>query len=352
MLSKAPLSAIEAALTVLQDAGKPLHYKEITRRIIDGGLWRTVGKTPAATISAQLGTSVKKYGPASPFRRAGRGLFALNADRSSPPPTDASIIRSEPLSLYVPRGGRNLSFTDAAERILDATRGEPMHYRDITTHAIDHGMLDTSGKTPEATMYAQILTETKRRQRRGEQPRFMMLGKGMVTLTRWQGRGLAFQVEEANAKVRKELLKSVKAMPPGDFEDLIGRLLAAIGFEEVEVTSRTKDGGIDVRGTLVVGDVIRTRLAVQVKRWKHNIQSPVIQQVRGSLGAHEQGLVITTSDFTKGARQEAERPDATPVGLMNGEQLTALLIENEIGVTKTPLQLIELGERTPSTSAQ
>ena len=110
------------------------------------------------------------------------------------------------------------------------------------------------------------------------------------------------------------------------------------------MTSRTNDGGIDVRGTLVVGDVIRTRLAVQVKRWKHNIQSPVIQQVRGSLGSHEQGLVITTSDFSKGAREEAERANTTPVGLLNGEQLVALLVENEIGVSKTPLQLIQLGE--------
>lgn len=99
-----------------------------------------------------------------------------------------------------------------------------------------------------------------------------------------------------------------------------------------------------MRGTLVVGDVIRTRLAVQVKRWKQNVQSPVIQQVRGSLGAHEQGLIITTSAFSKGARDEAERPDATPVALMTGEQLVALLVENGIGVSKTPLQLIQLGE--------
>ena len=71
----------------------------------------------------------------------------------------------------------------------------------------------------------------------------------------------------------------------------------------------------------VVGDVIRTRLAVQVKRWKSNVQAPVIQQVRGSLGTHEQGLIITTSDFSKGAREEATRANATPVGLMDGEQL-------------------------------
>ena len=66
--------------------------------------------------------------------------------------------------------------------------------------------------------------------------------------------------------------------------------------------------------------------------------------MHGSLGAHEQGLVITTSDFSKGAKEEVERADATPVGLMNGEQLIALLVENEIGVRKAPLQLIQLGE--------
>ena len=220
-----------------------------------------------------------------------------------------------------------------------------MHYRDITRHALEHRMLDTAGKTPAGTMYAQILTEIKRRQGRGEQQRFMILGKGMMTLVRWQGRGLAFQVEEANRKARKELLKQTKEMAPSDFEDLIARLLAAIGFEEVEVTARSKDGGIDVRGMLVVGGVIKTRLAVQVKRWAANVQSPVVQQVRGSLGAHEQGLIITTSDFSKGAREEAERADATPVGLMNGEELVALMVANEIGVRRTALQLIELGER-------
>jgi restriction system protein len=35
------------------------------------------------------------------------------------------------------------------------------------------------------------------------------------------------------------------------------------------------------------------------------VQAPVVQQVRGSLGAHEQGLIITTSDFSTGARSEA-----------------------------------------------
>ena len=38
-------------------------------------------------------------------------------------------------------------------------------------------------------------------------------------------------------------------------------------------------------------------MAVQVKRWgiKNNVSSPVVQQVRGSLGIHKQSLIITTS---------------------------------------------------------
>jgi len=340
------MTALEAALRVLQDEGKRLHYREITKRVLDQGLWKCQGRTPKATINAQLAMNIKKKGKASVFRRVGRGIFALNTDRTDPVPLTGMMARSEDTALYVTGSvkGGTLSFTESAFRILGAGGGKPMHYRDITRHALEHQMLDTSGKTPEATMYAQILTEVKRRRGRGEQQRFMILGKGMITLAKWQAKGLAFQIEEANRKARTELLKTVKKMSPADFEDLVGQLLAAIGFEEVQVTSPAKDGGIDVRGTLVVGDVIRTRLAVQVKRWKHNVRAPVIQQVRGSLGAHEQGLIITTSDFSKGAQQEAERPDATPVGLMNGEQLVALLVEHEIGAKRTPLQLVQVGE--------
>jgi restriction system protein len=66
--------------------------------------------------------------------------------------------------------------------------------------------------------------------------------------------------------------------------------------------------------------------------------------VRGSLGAREQELIITTSDFTSRARKEAERPDAIPVGLMNGEQFVLLLAEHEIGVTRRSHDLFELEE--------
>ena len=341
---------LDAVIKVLQDSAKPLHYKEITKRILSQGLWTTKGKTPSATVNAQLAMAIKRDGVTSIFNRTGRGIFTLNQDRVEPAAASKSV-KSEERALYVrgPGKGKTLSFTESALRILEAANA-PMHYRDITRHALEHNLLNTEGKTPEATMYAQILQEVQRRQRRGDQQRFSFLGKGIITLLRSEPKGLEYQVEEANRKVRSTLLERIKKMPPGDFEELIGQLLAAIGFADVEVTSRSKDGGIDVRGTLVVGDVISTRLAVQVKRWKNNVQAPVIQQVRGSLGAHEQGLVITTSGFSKGAIEEAARPDATPVGLMDGEQLMVLLTSNDIGARRTSLELLHPEESNLATA--
>jgi restriction system protein len=85
-------------------------------------------------------------------------------------------------------------------------------------------------------------------------------------------------------------------------------------------------------------------MAIQVKRWKNNVQAPVVQQVRGSLGTHEQGLIITTSDFGKGARDEAARSDATPVALMNGEELVSLLVTYGLVAKRSHIEIFEIEE--------
>jgi restriction system protein len=335
------MSVRDAVITVLQEAGEPLHAKEITKRILSKDLWRTSGKTPTATVSARLYADLKKNGDKSPFVLVASQTFGLRD------PDAVSPTKTPSVSPALKKGPETYSFTNAAEKVLEQFGDKkPIHYRDITKKALELDWLNTEGKTPEATMYAQILTEIRRYKKRGEQSRFVQHGRGYIGLSRWMGKGLAFEIEQHNKQVRQTLHKQILQMDPTAFEELIARLLAEIGFEDIEVTKRSGDGGIDVRGTLVIGDVIRTRMAVQVKRWKpkNRVQATVVQNVRGSLGAHEQGLIVTTSDFSKGARDEAARPDATPVALMNGEQLVALLAEHEIGVTRHSHDLIELGE--------
>lgn len=62
---------------VLGASSIPLHYNEITERIIADGLRHNLGATPAATVNAQISASIKKHGATSPYVRVGKGTFAL-----------------------------------------------------------------------------------------------------------------------------------------------------------------------------------------------------------------------------------------------------------------------------------
>ena len=340
------MNAQAAALEILRGAGKPLHAKEIAEQIMAAGLWQAGGKTPDATVSARLYSDIKNNGDKSPFVKVGPQTFALRDSTETEGDTAPLLASVEKTPKPHPTNA-GFSFTDCAQKVLEEFGGKkPMHYKEITEKALQKGWLVTGGKTPEATMYAQVITEIKRQQKRGERPRFVQHGRGYIGLSQWMGRGLAFQIEQHNHQVRKVLRERLLAMKPGEFEELISQLLAEMGFEMVEVTKLSGDGGIDVRGTLVVGDVVRIKMAVQVKKWKlkNNIQAPVVQQVRGSLGAHEQGLIITTSDFSPGAIKEAAQTDKTPIALMNGEQLVMLLMEHGIGVHRSTPDLFEIDE--------
>lgn len=333
------LDKIEA---VLQDAGQPLHYNEITRRLLSTGLWTTEGKTPHATVNARIAEDIKND-PASRFVRERKGIFALRPASPLVPVSESSTAAPAATKRNPRSRNRGMSFLDAATEVLERFgRKKPMHYKDITRLAIEHGFIATAGKTPEATLLAQIGTDVDRSERRGERPRFTRHGRGYIGLTRWTANGLAFQIEQHNDRVRQELHDRIRKLSASDFEQLARTLLISMGFQAVEVSGGSGDGGIDVRGDMVTGDVIRTRMAVQVKHWKKTVEPAVVREVRGSLGTHEQGLIITSSTFSKSARQEAERANATPVGLMDGEQLVKLLIEHEIGVRRRQENILEL----------
>lgn len=334
------MSVKEAALAVLRQAKTPLSAQEITERMLAKGLWHTTGKTPAATVAAQLYMDIKKQGVRSAFVKTDAGLFGVRAGASP-----ATTQRSKQARAMAMRSSGNGTFTDCAEKVLQQFAGkQPMHYREITDKALENGWLNTEGKTPEATMYAQILTEIRRQQQRGDIPRFAQYGRGMVGLTQWLGVGLEFDIAQHNQQLHKALRKRLLTLSAGEFEELVGQLLAKMGFETVEVTRISRDGGIDVRGTLVIGDTVRIKMAVQAKRWQGNVLAPIVQQVRGSLGAHEQGLIVTTSRFSKGAMKEAVQSDKTPIALMDGEQLAGLLMEHSIGVERSTHDLFKLDE--------
>lgn len=63
------------AVQVLREADGPLHTKEITERILARGKAGLKGKTPEATVAAQIVTDSKRDD--SPFRKTKPGTFGL-----------------------------------------------------------------------------------------------------------------------------------------------------------------------------------------------------------------------------------------------------------------------------------
>jgi restriction system protein len=342
------MTVLEAATRVLWQAKEPLQSKELAQRMMAEGLWKTSGLTPESTVAAEIYGHMKGYGDKSPFVLSGPGRFTLGKTHvTSELPALLSYVEGLGHSSKG-AGSGSLSFLDAAERVLrEIGKGHPMHYAEITREALQHGWLTTSGNTPDATMYASIITDVNRRQVAGLVSRFIRPGPGMVALAEPKELALVDRIQEHNTKVRQRVLEHLLSMPPTDLEKLVGGLMAEMGFVEIEVTPPSGDGGVDARGVLVVADAIRIQMAVQVKRWRKNVQAPVVQGLRGSLGAHERGLIVTTSDFSPGAREEAARPDAMPIALLGRDQLVSLLVQYGIGVTKTELHLIELNENQP-----
>lgn len=142
---------------------------------------------------------------------------------------------------------------------------------------------------------------------------------------------------------KSELLNEVRAMDPKAFEFLCQRLLREAGFEKVEVTGRSGDGGIDGKGIMKIGGMLSFHVVFQCKRYAGSVPSKEIRDFRGAMsGRSDKGLFITTGRFTPDASGEAQRDGAVPIDLIDGDQLSDLMLELGIGVSKESKEVVDL----------
>lgn len=224
-----------------------------------------------------------------------------------------------------------MQFKDAAYEILKEA-GQPLHYKEIATRAMEARLLETLGRTPEATMGSLLYTDTinpDSRFRRGNE-------RGTFALKLIASSTIQQQIENIQGQIQKDLRKQLLNLPPQKFEELIRLLLEQMGFEETETTPYSNDKGVDVRGVLRSNPLSIVKVAIQAKRWTNNVGAGVVRDLRGSLKVadSEQGLIITPSDFSSGAKEEAQSNGKTPIRLINGIQLVDLLIQYNVGIKK------------------
>ena len=179
----------EAAYQVLKQVGKPLNANEITAVALKQGIVSTAGKTPSATMGARLYVDVKRKGNDSKFVKVNRGKFALREWSQSPMASTS--------------GFRPSTFKEVAYKVLLSEK-RPLRIEDITRIALKRGLLRTAGKTPDATMGAQLYTDIKTKK---EKSVFAQLAKNRFGLREW---GLEVIEDEINKA------ESDKALPANE----------------------------------------------------------------------------------------------------------------------------------------
>jgi len=119
---------------------------------------------------------------------------------------------------------------------------------------------------------------------------------------------------------------------PYDFEHFIKLVLERSGFIRVSVTQATADGGIDLDAYVEEKNdfFAGTHLQAQVKRWRHAVGSPEVNNFRGALSGTAKGVFVTTSHFTRAALAEARHEAKPSIALVDGDKLAAIVIRHGI----------------------
>ncbi len=139
-------------------------------------------------------------------------------------------------------------------------------------------------------------------------------------------------------QLESDLLSRVKSCPPDFFERLVVRLLTSIGYggslaDAGKAIGKSGDGGID--GVIKEDKLGLDLLFIQAKRWDNStVGRPEIQKFVGALYGRKakKGIFITTSSFSKEAREYADGLDSRVI-LIDGVQLAELMFDYGIGVS-------------------
>ena len=151
-------------------------------------------------------------------------------------------------------------------------------------------------------------------------------------------------LDKEKQQIRSQLRELLMNLHPQQFEIFAGKLLESVGFTDVEVTRYIGDGGIDGYGNLEMG-VVKVRAAFQVKRWRNNVPPADVNQFRGAIqGEFDQGIFITTSDFSDEAKKVSSKRGAVPIVLINGGRIVNIMFEKGLGVRQEPLTVTKVDE--------
>jgi restriction system protein len=149
-------------------------------------------------------------------------------------------------------------------------------------------------------------------------------------------------IKEAHIELRQKLIQEVltelKNCSPRYFERVVLDLLVKMGYggsfdDAASMTSVTGDEGID--GEIKEDKLGLDTIYIQAKKWENMVGRPEIQKFLGALMGKNasKGVFITTSDYSKNAREFIKQIGGKKIVLIDGTQLAEYMIDHDLGVS-------------------
>lgn len=144
---------------------------------------------------------------------------------------------------------------------------------------------------------------------------------------------------EDGERWREVLLARLHDLSPDAFEHFVLYVLRTQGMELRRVGG-SGDQGIDGIGKAPLSSVLSTTIAVQAKRYDPlatvGRETVALFQSDATAAGAEHGVLVTTGRFSEPARRAAQSRHPT-IDLIDGEKLTDLCLEANIGVALSPV---------------
>ena len=274
---------LDAAELVLRNhaGAKPLTIRDIVLLAVRHGYWATEGKTPANSLSAQVGTEIKKRqlsGQSQRFTRPWRGYVGLAS-------WDA------PISDYEPKANTDQR-SDGAEPVQAAIN-------QLIEELRDDEMTDP-GTDPHVRLN--------------------------------------------HTQAVERLEEYLRQMNPERFELLLRAYLTAIGTSDLRFIRQTRTLDTSVRGTLIIEQLFQIPIVVYVhRRPDYTVTALDIADRRSELGPHELAVVISLTGFDHDALDEVRQGNAFPLALLNGNDFAKALVKHRIGIEEEQTETFVVG---------
>ncbi len=411
----------EAALRVLESAGRPLHVQEITEQSIAQNMLSHVGKAPDKTMLSRLAAMARRTRdrrvivtakdtfalaewavPEDPEALAQTGIPESNPEELLPalrpaerhPDARPGNVRASgrPADRHRRHDeeelrGRRRKYSPLADLVvaLLSNAARPLKAAEIAELTRDR---DAGGTEPNGEqILTALLEENQRRIDSGRRPQFVLskesgevslepagsdtppsevqavfaaalgvpIEGGRPLLARAPGAAPVEALEAVNGAVRaaakdarrgvaRELRRRLVELDIEAFHKAFVKVLQALGFRELKVAKRSRDGLL-LTARKREGSV-DLRFAVRLLRATGAIDRRAVQELRRDLGHYsaQVGLIASAGDLRGDGRAEAQSYGALTM-VWSADALAEKFIEAGSGVAATHVDLFEIDER-------